>query len=407
MLDLDDARALLRDRISPLPASQQPLAKALGLRLAESVASDLDLPPFDASAMDGYALRHADLMRGEALPVAFEIAAGTPPDTLPEGQAARIFTGAVVPAGADTVVMQEEAAVLDDGRVQLNATPVGSHVRHAGELCRAGMPLLEPGTALTPGRIGLLAAAGAARVQVIPRPRIAVVVTGAELVAVDRRPEPGQIRDSNRPLLAALATEANCELSSSGRVADDLVAQCQVLERALDSAELVLSSGGVSVGDYDLVPRAIAELGGEILLHRVRVKPGKPVLVARVGERWIVGLPGNPVSVATSFRLFARPLIEALAGDATAFEEVPLQVRLGEATANRGRRTLMLTAQLEVDAEGLRVTPLAWQGSHDLVQGAAANALIRLEPGEEHAAGARVPCLPLPWRWPGADLPAI
>ncbi|MFH1811941.1 MAG: gephyrin-like molybdotransferase Glp [Pseudomonadota bacterium] len=398
MHGLDEARRLVGAQAEPLPATTCELGLALGLRLAQAVTSDLDLPPFDASAMDGYAARSLELVAGKALPVAFEVAAGQTPDALPAGAVARIFTGAVLPAGADLVVVQEQAQLRDDGRVLLPPASAGENLRRAGELCRQGDAVAENGALLTPARLATLAAVGASRLAVIPRPRVAIVVTGDELVDVATRPGPGQIRDSNRVLLEALVREAGCALVSSGRVGDQLEEHRRALDEAMARSDLVLSSGGVSVGDRDLVPRVLAELGARTVLHKVRMKPGKPVLVARRGNTWVLGLPGNPVSVATAFRMFARPLIETLAGDGSAFQEHALLLPVGAGTGNRGERTLLLPARLTVVEGRLQVLPLAWKGSHDLVTAAAGDALLRLEPGQECRAGELAAVYALPWR---------
>ncbi len=314
---------------------------------------------------------------------------------------ARIFTGAVVPAGADAVVPQEDAEVVADGRVRLASAPAGRHVRRRGEIFAAGAVLARAGDLLNPARIALLAAGGAVRVSVFPRPRVALVVTGAELVDAGTSPGVGQIRDSNGPLLVALAREAGLAATVAARVADELPALRAQLEAAAAGADLVVSSGGVSVGDFDLVPRAVADLGGEVVFHKAAIQPGKPILVALLGRTWLVALPGNPVSAMVGWRMFARPFAEALAGDVAAFAEAPLVASLAEPVGNRGTRTQLRPAVLEPAEAGWRVRVRPWKGSHDLVAPAPANALARLEAGAELAAGARVACFPLPWRWTG------
>ena len=400
MLSLDEARARLASRVTALPAVHRPLEDASGLRLAASPLADADLPPADLAAMDGYAARDVDLAAGTPLPVAFVVPAGAAPGALPAGAAARIFTGAVVPAGADTVVPQEDAELLADGRVHLDRLPAGSHVRRCGEIFRAGAVLGRAGEPLNPARIAALAAGGATRVSVVPRPRVALLVTGAELVDPGATIAVGQIRDSNGPLLTALAREARLTATKAARVADELPGLRARLESAV-TADLIVSSGGVSVGDFDLVPRAVAELGGEVVFHKVAIQPGKPILVARLGAAWLVALPGNPVSALVGWRMFARPLAEALAGDAAAFAEAPLAASLAEAATNRGTRTQLRPAVIEPADAGWRVRVRPWKGSHDILAPAPANALARLEPGAELAAGALVLCFPLPWRWAG------
>ena len=349
--------------------------------------------------MDGYAARASDLAAGAPLPVAFAVSAGEAAPPLPAGAAARIFTGAMLPAGSDTVVQQEVAEVRPDGRVVLPALPVGTNVRPRGEVFVVGSRVAAVGELVTPGRVGLLAAAGAARLTVIPRPRVAVVLTGNELVGVGSRPGPGQIRDSNGAMLAALAAEAGLVVTAVNTVGDELEATSAALARAAAGADLVVTTGGVSVGDRDLVPAAVGRLGGETVLHKVAMQPGKPILVARLGDAWLVGLPGNPVSALVGWRMFVRPLAEALAGDGAAFAEVGVTAELEAAVRNGGDRTQLRPAVLHRAGTGLTVSVRRWHGSHDVMAAAPANALARLEVGADLAAGAPVACYPLPWRW--------
>lgn len=392
MISLDFARALLAENVRPLPPVAVDLNEALGCRLAESPRADVDLPLADVSAMDGYAVRAADLGSDAPLKIAFEVPTGAPVEALPAGCAARIFTGATLPAGADTVVEQELAEVQADGRVRLEALPAGSNVRYRGELFSAGATLANEGDRITPARLGVLSAGGASRVRVFPSPRVAVVMTGSELVAVDQPPSPGMIRDSNGPMLLALARRAGFCVTPQIQAADEVGDLKRALLQAGEQADLVVSCGGVSVGDYDLVPRALAELGGKVLFHKVSIKPGKPVLAARLGEAWLLGLPGNAVSSVVCWRLFAWPVGEALAGDPRAFEESPEPARLSEAVHNHDDRLLLLPARFSPDRPEARVIGLSWKGSHDLPTAADANALLVLEPGAEYSPGQLVRC---------------
>ena len=392
MLNLDEARMMLSDIAEALPPVELTLADALGCRIARSPVSDVSLPPSHVSAMDGYAVRHDDLEPGVSLPVAFEITAGKVPEPLPTGAATRIFTGAVLPDGADTVIPQELATVADDGRVLLERLELGAHVRRRSEVLSAGQTLAAEGDLVTPQRMALLAAGGAHRLQVVPRPSVAVVVTGSELVPPSAVPGPGQIRNTNGPLLDGLVRA--CGLASPAQLAavDSERELVEALRSALSSADLVLTSGGVSVGDYDLVPDAVRSLGGEVVFHRVAVKPGKPVLAARVGRRWLLGLPGNPVSVLVSWWLFGRPLAAALAGDRGGFVDGWITAGLEEAVEVRGGRVEVRPAVL---AAGPRVRAISWKGSHDLAAAAAANALVRLDARREYRAGEEVTCIPI------------
>jgi molybdopterin molybdotransferase len=396
VLSLDEARSLLARAVEPLAPVRVDLRDAIGHRLAAAISSDVDVPPADVSAMDGYAVRYADLASGSALPVAVEVAAGNGALELPPRAAARIFTGALLPAGADTVVPQERARLDKDKTVILESCDRGAHVRAGGEVLTAGAEVFTAGSWVTPQMASVMAACGASRVEVVPRPVIAVVVNGAEIVDISATPGPGQIRDSNGPLLAALTVAAGLEVAVAVRAPDSRPLLREAVKRALREADLVLTTGGVSVGEHDLVPDVVADLGGEILLHRVRIKPGKPLLAARVGSKLLIGLPGNPLAVLVGWRCFAWPAAAALAGDEGAFSERPVDARLCASLSAPKGRTELRPSVLRSGDDGAEVEVLGWKGSHDVSASARANALARLEPGRVHPAGSRVPCYPLP-----------
>jgi molybdopterin molybdotransferase len=395
MISFDEARGLLAERVRALDPVELDLSDALGCRIAVPPQSDVNAPPGDVSAMDGYAMRHSDLAACAPLPVAFEVQAGRISGPLPKGNAARIFTGAVLPEGADTVVPQEQATVKADGSVELEPLAARSHVRAKGEIMAAGEAVAEKGDLVTPHRVALLAAAGAHLVTVVPRPRVAVVVTGTEVVPVSEVPGPGQIRNSNGPMMDALARAAGLDRPLQLQAADTTAELRSALETAIAASDLVLTSGGASVGDYDLVPEVVRSLGGEVLFHRLAVKPGKPILAARCGDGWLLGLPGNPVSVLAGWRMFGLPLAAALAGDTLAFHEEPIMAALSEPVTVRGDRAELRPALVSMDADGPTVEVLPWKGSHDLVTSADANALARFEAKTSHEAGDVVPCYPL------------
>ncbi|MCK4342847.1 MAG: molybdopterin molybdotransferase MoeA [Phycisphaerae bacterium] len=395
MMNFDTARKLLADQVEPLPPVEMGLAEALGCRLAETPRADTDLPAADVAVMDGYAARAGELASGAALPVAFEIPAGRIPRRLPPASVARIFTGAMIPDGADTVVPQEQARVPPDGKVLLDALPSGSFIRRRAEVCSVSAPLGTPGNLITPQLIALLSAAGADTVRVIPRPRVAVLSTGSELVPIHQQPGPGQIRDSNGVTLAALVRAAGFELSSVASVADELPALRKALQHASSQADLIATCGGVSVGDYDLVPQALRDVGGETIFHRLAIKPGRPVLSARLGQVWVVGLPGNPVSALVDWRLFAYPLGQRLAGNPHALQESPEPGILVEPARNPGDRTIFAPALLHPGRPVPQVTILPSKGSHDVATAARAHALARLDIGADLAAGDEVQCFRL------------
>ncbi|MCX7895243.1 MAG: molybdopterin molybdotransferase MoeA [Thermoanaerobaculum sp.] len=392
MVSPDQAWEALAGAAIPLPARRVPLGRAGGAFLAEDVAAGTAFPPAAVAAMDGYAVRAEEASKAR-LPVAFTVPAGTPPPPLPVGFCARIFTGGVLPAGADAVVPQEEVQ-LQEGQVDFPAhLAPGANIRQAGEVFAAGSTLLRAGTLLTPARVALLAAAGVRQVSVHAKPRVAVLATGSELVSRDARL--GQIYDSNTPLLAVFLAQAGFPLVRRRRVSDRFGRLQAALQELARSAEVVVTTGGVSVGELDLVPQAVANLGGEVLFHGVSMQPGKPMLAARLGTRFLVGLPGNPLSVLVGFRLFLLPLLRALAGESQAFSFPWLPVPLAQAVVNKGGRWQFRPALLVATEEGPRVEVLPWKGSHDLVAGAQATVLARLAPQRAYRAGEVVPVLPL------------
>lgn len=395
MIIFEDARALLARRVEPLPAAPRSLISALGCRLAAMAHAAVDYPAADVSAMDGYAVRGAELP-GE-FGVAFTAAAGGPPAPLPAAAAARIFTGASLPPGADTVVIQEVAEARPDGRVRLPATTPGANVRRRGEVFARGAVVATAGELLTPARLALLAAAGVAEVAATPRPRLALLVTGDELAPLGHPLAAGQLYDSNGPMLEALAAEAHLEVVAVRRVGDEPAALRQAVAELASRCNLLVTSGGVSEGERDLLPRLLAELGAELAFHKVAMQPAKPLLVANLQGTWVVGLPGNPVSALVGWRLFARPLAEALAGNRHALAEHPLPATLVAPLASPAKRLLFRPARLGWTGARWEVEVIPWQGSHDLGAAAPATALARLERGQGAAAGEVVGAYPLPW----------
>jgi molybdopterin molybdotransferase len=379
MLTLAAARELLSAEARPLPTVTVSLENAVGCRLVEAPCADIDLPPADVSVMDGYAVRATDVAAGCRLPVVAEVRAEQPPALLPPGTAARIFTGATIPAGADAVIPQEQATRRSDGTVELAPVEPGAFVRRQGELCRVGAVLASPGDEVTPQLVALLAAAGASQIQVVPRARVAVLSTGSELVPIDKRPAPGQIRDSNGAMLAALAQRARFPVTLVSHAPDEPDALRAALEHALSTADLVLTSGGVSVGDHDLVPQTLECAGAQLLFHRVSIKPGKPILAARRGPAWVLGLPGNPVSALVGWRLFGRQLGQALSGVPGALNEQPETGTLAQPAINDGTRMIFAPAQLQPGLPLPAVHILTWRGSHDVVAVARASILAQLD----------------------------
>jgi molybdopterin molybdotransferase len=374
---VDDARSRVLGAVRTLPAEAVPAAEARGRVLSEAVVADLELPPFDSSAMDGFALVAGDA--GE-LPVIGESQAGRPFEGRVEpGQAVRISTGAVVPDGADAVVPIERVEARD-GVVVVPDTRTGTNVRRAGEDVRRGEVVVGAGSLLGPAEIGMLAALGRVDARCARRPRVAIVATGDELVPAGRPLGPGQIHDSNAAALRALAEQAGAEVIGHWRTGDDLAATVADLGDALDSADVLCISGGVSVGPHDHVKPALHEIGFDELIWRVRLKPGKPFWfgIRDSGDerRYAFGLPGNPVSAIVTFQLFVGPALLALqGGDPAATRSSALLDGPIEANPDRDQA---VRCRLRMADDGWHALPTGPQGSHVLSSmiGAAALAIV-------------------------------
>jgi molybdopterin molybdotransferase len=326
MLSVSKSEKIILDLVRPLSGVEPvDLTLATGRILATEIVSRLDFPHWDNSAMDGYAVKFADVRSSTpkhpiTLEVVAEIPAGYQPQReIQSGEAARIFTGAIVPAGADTIVMQEHTQRVQKNFVKIQIAPTAkSFVRQRGAYARIGDPLLAAGTILNPPEIAILAATGFSQVEVFRRPRVAILSTGDELVMPHEPLKPGQIVDSNQYALAAFVHQAGGIPICMGIIPDDRAKLTAAMSEAIESADLVLSTGGVSVGDYDYVEAILAELGGDIRIRAVAIKPGKPLTVAKFerDNRTVVyfGLPGNPVSALVSCWRFVRSTMAKLSG---------------------------------------------------------------------------------------------
>ena len=381
MISVDEAWTKIQAMASPLPIERRRLEEAAGFVLAEQVRAPMDLPPFDNSAMDGYALRAADTTAARAeepvkLSIVGEVAAGGWTDSLVEaGTAVKIMTGAALPPGADTVLMLEDGR-LRNGCVEIRATvPVGKHIRRQGEDVRQGEVLLEPGLRLNAQRLGLLANSGIAEVKVFRRAVVSLLATGSELTPPGTPLAPGQIYDSNRIVLRTLIGETNCSCEDLGIVADDPSAIAQAVSGGL-SADVLLISGGVSVGAHDHVKQVLLELGMETVFWRVAMKPGKPLLCGRLGERWVFGLPGNPISCVVGFLVFIEPLIRRLEGEQDAQPHYT-RALLKRGVSKKDARRHFMTAHVAPAPDGrLEATPTEKQGSAMMQALAQANAFV-------------------------------
>ncbi|AZL67873.1 molybdopterin molybdenumtransferase MoeA [Pseudomonas oryziphila] len=363
------------------------LADAEGRVLARELVAGLDLPPWPNSAMDGYALRLAD-WQGEALPVSQRIFAGHAPQPLQPGTCARIFTGAPLPQGADCVEMQENAEVLEDGRVRfLEPLAVDQNVRPKGQETRAGEQVMSAGTRLGPIQLGLAATLGFARLDVVRRPRVAVLSTGDELVEPGLPLGPGQIYNSNRRLLVSWLQRLGCEVVDAGILADDLERTRQCLA-GLGNVDLILSTGGVSVGEADYLGLALRE-AGELALWKLAIKPGKPLTFGHYQGVPVIGLPGNPASTLVTFGLLARPYLLRRQGVA---DVAPLRfsVPAGFDWPKPGNRREYLRARIE---DG-QVRIYKNQSSGVLRSAAWAEGVVEVREGSMPRQGELVPFIP-------------
>ncbi|ALX17132.1 molybdopterin biosynthesis protein MoeA [Burkholderia cepacia JBK9] len=392
LFDFDTAQQQFAGAFAPLGARATLLvAEAAGHVLAAPLTAVLDQPPADQSAMDGYAVRYADLAQGEPLHVAQRCYAGDTPAPLAPRTAARIFTGSLVPPGADTVVMQEHARERD-GWVAFDAPQrCGSHIRRRGEEVRAGDLLVPAGVRIGAMHVGVAAAQGFARVDVSPSLRVGILTTGDELVACGQPRAPQQIYNSNAPMLAALVEGTGAGVAMRLHAADTAPAVDRALRDLHAHCDLVICVGGASVGDKDLLRPALTALGASFIVTGVRMKPGKPVALARLDTRPVVLLPGNPGAAMTAFALFVAPLIRRLQGRDACRPAVPsLPIDTGfEPDAQRER---FVRVRCTVGAGGAPVLDtLRQQGAGTLQSLVQASGLARLPAGRAIARGDAVP----------------
>jgi molybdopterin molybdotransferase len=350
------------------------VTRAAGRVLAEPAVARTDLPPFDSSAMDGFAVRAADTPG--RLTVVGQSAAGSPAGReLAAGEAIGISTGAVVPTGADAVVPVERTS----GDVEVERVAAGDNVRPRGGDVRAGAVVAAAGSVLTPARVGAIAAVGTASLRCARRPHVCVLATGSELRPPGEELAPGEIYESNSVLLGAQLASTGADVTVLDPVGDDEAATRAALERGLE-ADVLVTSGGVSVGPHDLVRAALAELGAEEVFWRVAVKPGKPIAFAVRGSTLVFGLPGNPVSSLVDFELFVRPALLALQGAAVPGPAY-LPGRLGAPLRRNEQRDELVRARTRVERDAVVLEPLRGQESHMIVRSAAASALVLVPRG--------------------------
>jgi len=400
MLTPSEALARVLSHIPPPTRVELvPLARAVGRTLAGTAVSDIDLPPFEKSMMDGYALAATSLPAGGgALRIVGESRAGKPfVGSVPPGACVEIFTGAELPPGCDAVEMVEEVQRAGaEARFARGIAP-GQHVQHRAELLAVGAEVYRPRRRLSPADLAVLATLGGDPVPVHARPRISIVTTGDELVPPQARPGRGQIRESNTYFLAGACEALGCTIVRAGIVRDEPEALTRAFAGALDDSDVLVTTGGVSVGKYDLVAAAFERLGVEPILHKVAVKPGKPIWFGKRGKTPVFGLPGNPVSTLLGFELFVRAALVRLAGDDPALEgeRIAHGRWLGRDVRGGDRQNNLPVRVRQGPDGGLELEPLSFRGSADIVNAARADGLAIVPVGSGIQAGERVQFRPL------------
>lgn len=394
VISLPHAWSVIDQQLIPLHSSRVDLPDALHHVLASPVFADRDIPAFDRSAMDGYAFSPVDSQKTTVrLKVRGEIPAGISPTfVLGPGECARIFTGAAIPEGADTVVMQEDTTVEDDGLVHIREIPErGANILKQGENALEGTELISQGTLITPVHIAMCAAVGRAHLDVIPKPRIAILTTGEELLDASEAAEPHQIRDSNGPMISAQLRAAGFEAFECRRVRDNEAEIATVAGRILDSADVLLITGGVSVGKYDFVPAALERLGTVRHIHGIAMKPGKPQLFATLNENhYIFGLPGNPLSVMVGLHELVLPALRKLSGFGHDALRPMLLATVSELVRGRKGQHHLIPAWLKWTDAGPEVRIVHGHGSADLVAACAANGCVVIPPDAQIGPGGKI-----------------
>ena len=384
LITVDQAILAVQQHAQPLPPTRIPVAQALGLTLAEDITADVDSPPHDKAMVDGYAVVAADLAKGPTeLEILEEVTAGdVPTQNVSAGKTTRIMTGAPLPSGADAVVMVEQTQTLSNNKhannvVRIDSHPIasGDNIMPRGTSMRRGQAVVASGSSIRPIEVGVLSEVGRTKVLACPRPTLAVLATGNELVPTAKLPAAGQIRNSNGPMLLIAAERAGATTTDLGIASDDRQTLARLIAQGLESDILVLS-GGVSAGVLDLVPAVLQELGVEQIFHKVRLKPGKPLWFGRrdlpTHRTLVFGLPGNPVSALVCFELFTRRAIALMSGKNDAAEGL-CKASLSKPHDHRGDRPTFHPSRM-VDAH--TVEPLPWRGSADLSALTAADVLV-------------------------------
>lgn len=378
MIPVPDALNLIRAHLPPRRIETRTLSTALGYTTAEDVFSDVDIPPFDKSAMDGFAVCSSDL---KSIPVELELIETVPAGKLPTkilkpGKTIKIMTGAPIPTGADAVVMKEKTEESGCSVRFLETIRKGSNICYQGEDLKKGALVIPAGTSLRAQEIGVLAMVGRDKVKVYQKPSVAILSTGDELIPINRRPRGAQIRNSNSYTLTAQLAQMGCAVTNLGIAPDEEQVLTRLIKKGLKNDMFVLS-GGVSVGEYDIVEAVLTKLGVKILFNQVAIKPGKPVVFGLKDNTLVFGLPGNPVSAFVITEVFIRPAIAELVGNESIKRPIITARLMTPLTSSE--RTQYIPANYSVQTQ--EVTPVGWHGSADLVSLTRANALIILPPG--------------------------
>ncbi len=392
MIEMDDAIRIVMENTQLIDCTTVDLMDALGYVLAEDVQSDINMPPFDKATMDGYALQGADIASASGnTPVVLEVIEEIPAGTVPQkrvgpGQAARIMTGAPVPQGADTVIMVEDTESEAQGQKVrvLDVTDVGENIARLGEDVTVDQVVLKKGTRIRPPEIGILATVGCVQVPVYRKPIVGVIATGSEIVEPKHVPKPGQIRNSNGYSMMAQALRASAEVRYLGIVEDDATSLKRVIGEGLDTCDVVMLSGGVSAGVYDLVQDAMRDLGVVVLFDRIRMKPGKPLTFGVKGKKLVFGLPGNPVSSVVGLELLARPAIRKMQSMPVLHHRQAKTVLKADFKQSPGRKQFV-PAKSVLGEQGLWTSD--WVGHHgsaDLFALARANSLFVVDAEVDH-----------------------
>lgn len=383
MLNYEDARALVFQHVKPLEKCNRPLTESQGLALSEDISAPHGIPSFDNSAVDGYAVQAADLAKSSPKnPVLLEnlgfiFAGDSGQEKMHSGQCVQIATGAPLPSGANTVVMKEDIEIEGSHVRFSQSIPEKENVRFKGEDITEGVTIIPSGTVIGPAQIATLATFGYSQIPVHRVPKISIVSTGSELVDVVGQPKKGQIRESNRFMLAGMVKQESCELLKISMVPDLPEVLKEAFEEALH-ADVALISGGMSVGDKDFAKPLLNELGVEEIFWKIKFKPGKPLFFGRRGKTWIFGLPGNPASSYVLFEEFVRPALRQMMGRRI-LEESMVKATLEIPITKTYSRLHFMRGMLREENGEFRVRPLKFQGSHSIGSLVGSNALIRVE----------------------------